>query len=119
MQHYLRPDLLVDAGVDYIDAWGAAFTGTVSRIEMNATGSKLLPVTRVGKFVNLPELLALSTVFTDVVPATRSRRPCPSSAAANAASSARNPARRSPTSSPISDGAATISIPARPASTTP
>ena len=67
MQHYLRPDLLVDAGVDYIDAWGAVFTGTVSRIEMNATGSKLIPVTRVGKFVNLPELLALSTVFTDVV----------------------------------------------------
>ncbi len=67
MQHYLRPDLLSDAGVDYIDAWGAAFTGTVSRIEMNATGSKLVPVTRVGKFVNLPELLALSAVFSDVV----------------------------------------------------
>ena len=67
MQHYLRPDLLSAAGVDYIDAWGAAFTGTVSRIEMNATGSKLVPVTRVGKFVNLPELLALSAVFSDVV----------------------------------------------------
>lgn len=67
MQHYLRPDLLAAAGVDYIDAWGAAFTGTVSSIEMNPTGSKLVPITRVGKFVNLPELLALSTVFTDVV----------------------------------------------------
>ena len=59
--------IMSDAGVDYIDAWGAAFTGTVSRIEMNATGSKLVPVTRVGKFVNLPELLALSAVFSDVV----------------------------------------------------
>lgn len=67
MQHYLRPDLLEAAGVDYIDAWGSAFTATVNRIEMNATGSKLVPVTRVGKFVNLPELLALSAVFSDVV----------------------------------------------------
>ncbi|MDN5930238.1 MAG: hypothetical protein L0I24_04120 [Pseudonocardia sp.] len=67
MQHYLRPDLLDAAGVTAIDAWGSAFTATVSRIEMNATGSKLVPVTRVGKFVNLPELLALSAVFSDVV----------------------------------------------------
>lgn len=43
------------------------FTGTVSRIEMNATGSRLVAVTRVGKFVNVPELLALSAVFSDVV----------------------------------------------------
>ena len=103
MQHYLRPDLLVDAGVDYIDAWGAAFTGTVSRIEMNATGSKLVPVTRVGKFVNLPELLALSAVFTDVV--TRDQVPVSLPAAAsagNAASSPPPPATRSPTSSPTS-----------------
>ena len=55
------------AGVDDLGDWGAAFTATVTSIEVNATGTKLRPVTRVGKFTNLPELLALSAVYTDVV----------------------------------------------------
>lgn len=67
MQHYMRPDLLEAAGVSHIDAWGMEFTDTVTRIEMNATGSKMIVVTRVGKYVNLPEMLALSAVFSDVV----------------------------------------------------
>lgn len=67
MQTFLRPDLLIDAGVDAIDDWGATYTGTTSSIEVNATGTKLRPVTRVGKFVNLPELLQLSSVYSDVV----------------------------------------------------
>jgi N12 class adenine-specific DNA methylase len=67
MQHYLRPDLLRDAGVEGLGDWGAAFTATVTTVEVNATGTKLRPVTRVGKFTNLPELLALSSVYTDVV----------------------------------------------------
>jgi N12 class adenine-specific DNA methylase len=36
-------------------------------LEVNTTGTKLQPVTRVGKFTNLPALLALSSVYTDVV----------------------------------------------------
>jgi hypothetical protein len=40
---------------------------TTTTIEVNSTGTKLRPVTRVGKFTNLPELLALSSVHTDVV----------------------------------------------------
>ncbi|ODU08885.1 MAG: helicase [Pseudonocardia sp. SCN 72-51] len=67
MQSYARPDLLRDAGVEYIGDWGATFTTTHSTIEMNATGTKLRPVTRDGKFTNLPALLALSSVYTDVV----------------------------------------------------
>ncbi len=67
MQSYLRPDLLEAAGVGGIDAWGATFTGTVSTIEMNASGSKLKPVTRIGRFVNVPELVTMSSVYTDVV----------------------------------------------------
>ena len=43
------------------------FTATTTTIEVNATGTKLRPVTRVGKFTNLPELLALSSIYTDVV----------------------------------------------------
>ncbi|KWX20438.1 helicase [Mycolicibacterium wolinskyi] len=67
MQSYLRPDLLRDAGVEDLGDWGAAFTTTVTTVEVNATGTRLRPVTRVGKFTNLPELLALSSAYTDVV----------------------------------------------------
>jgi hypothetical protein len=56
MQTYLRPDLLEAAGVAELGDWGAAFTGT-----------RLRPVTRVAKYTNLPELLALSNAYTDVV----------------------------------------------------
>jgi N12 class adenine-specific DNA methylase len=67
MQNYLRPDLLEAAGVADINDWGATFTATVNTVEVNSTGTSLRPVTRVGKFCNLPELLAISSIFTDVV----------------------------------------------------
>ena len=67
MQTYLRPDLLEAAGVADLGDWGAAFTAPVTTIEVNTTGTKLRPVTRVGKFTNLPDLLALSAAYTDVV----------------------------------------------------
>jgi N12 class adenine-specific DNA methylase len=67
MQTYLRPDLLQAAGVADLGDWGAAFTATHTTIEVNATGTKLRPVTKVAKYTNLPELLALSNAYTDVV----------------------------------------------------
>ncbi|ORV08070.1 helicase [Mycolicibacterium fallax] len=67
MQSYLRPDLLAEAGVSSINDWGAAFTTMVNVIEVNATGTGLHPVARIGKFTNLQELLGLSSIFTDVV----------------------------------------------------
>ena len=67
MQRYLRPDLLEAAGVAELGDWGAAFTATHSTVEVNSTGTKLRPVTRVGKYTNVPDLLAISSVFTDVV----------------------------------------------------
>ncbi|WP_236949407.1 DEAD/DEAH box helicase family protein [Mycolicibacterium goodii] len=67
MQNYLRPDLLEAAGVADINDWGATFTTTVNTVEVNATGTSLRPVTRVGRFCNLQELQAISAIFTDVV----------------------------------------------------
>jgi N12 class adenine-specific DNA methylase len=67
MQTYLRPDLLQAAGVADLGDWGAAFTATHTSIEVNSTGTRLKPVTRVAKYTNLPELLALSNAYTDVV----------------------------------------------------
>lgn len=75
MQAYLRIQLLQAAGVAELGDWGATFTDTITTIEVNATGTKLRPVTRVGKYVNLPELLALTNVYTDVV--TRDQVPVP------------------------------------------
>jgi N12 class adenine-specific DNA methylase len=118
MQTYLRPDLLEAAGVADLGDWGAAFTATHTSIEVNATGTKLRPVTRVAKYTNLPELLALSNAFTDVV--TRDQVPVklPEYVPAPAKSSACSPTPNWSTSSPTSDGAPTISTRENPSATT-
>ncbi|MDJ0362757.1 helicase-related protein [Rhodococcus sp. H29-C3] len=67
MQHYLRPDLLEDAGVSQINDWGATFTDTVERVELNSSGSRLRAVTRVGEFTNVGDLIGMTSVFTDAV----------------------------------------------------
>ncbi|WP_241259758.1 helicase-related protein [Rhodococcus sp. KRD197] len=67
MQHYLRPDLLDDAGVSQINDWGATFTDTVERVELNSSGSRLRAITRVGEFTNVGDLIGMTSVFTDAV----------------------------------------------------
>ncbi|OZD85395.1 helicase [Rhodococcus sp. 05-2256-B2] len=67
MQHYLRPDLLEDAGVASINDWGATFTDTVERVELNSSGSRLRAVTRVGEFTNVGDLIGMTSVYTDAV----------------------------------------------------
>ncbi len=67
MQHYLRPDLLDDAGVGQINDWGSTFTDTVERVELNSSGSRLRAVTRVGEFTNVGDLIGMTSVYTDAV----------------------------------------------------
>lgn len=67
MQTYLRPDLLDHAGVGHIDAWGQTFTDTVEAVELNASGTKLRSVTRVGKFSNVGDLVGMTSQYTDAV----------------------------------------------------
>lgn len=67
MQHYLRPDLLDDAGISQINDWGATFTDTVERVELNSSGSRLRAVTRVGEFTNVGDLIGMTSVYTDAV----------------------------------------------------
>lgn len=67
MQTYLRPDLLEHAGVDSIDAWGQNFTDTTETVELNASGTKLRSVTRVGQFANVGDLVGMVSQFTDAV----------------------------------------------------
>lgn len=67
MQTYLRPDLLDHAGVEAIDAWGQNFTDTTETVELNASGTKLRSVTRVGQFANVGDLVGMVAQFTDAV----------------------------------------------------
>ncbi|MBC2644438.1 hypothetical protein [Rhodococcus sp. 3A] len=67
MTKYLRPDLLEAGGMENIDAWAANFAAMRQSVEMNVTGSELRSVSRIGKFVNLPALMAMNAQFTDVV----------------------------------------------------
>lgn len=65
MTHYLRPDLLKDAGVEAFDAWVKTFTSVETRVEVNAV-NKVKVRQRVARFQNLPELMTMWGVFADV-----------------------------------------------------
>ena len=66
-QTYLRPDLLADAGVERLEAWGQNFTTTVTRVELNSSGTRLYARTRVADYMNAGDMIAISVMFTDVV----------------------------------------------------
>ncbi|MCX4097711.1 UvrD-helicase domain-containing protein [Nocardia sp. alder85J] len=67
MQNYMRPDLLEEAGVGDIGAWGSVFTTSKSVITTNPTGTKLIAKEKIAKFTNLGRMLAITMMFTDVV----------------------------------------------------
>jgi hypothetical protein len=67
MQKYLRPDLLIKAGIGEFDAWAATFGQTVTQMEMAPTGDNTFRLkTRFAKFSNVPEMLRLWSTFADV-----------------------------------------------------
>lgn len=65
MNHYLRPDLLHDAGLDTFDAWAKTFTGTDTRVESTVGGSFKVRQ-RIARFQNMPELMTMWATFADV-----------------------------------------------------
>lgn len=67
MQHYLRPDLLEKASLKTVDAWGNQFTKSATKIELSPSGSEYKARERLSKFVNVPELLAMTNQFTSSV----------------------------------------------------
>lgn len=65
MFKYLRPDLLIDAGINNFDAWADTFTNIREVAEISAKGefrNKL----QFKSFVNLPELITMFREFTDI-----------------------------------------------------
>lgn len=67
MQKYLRPDLLEERGMETIDAWANQFTISTTKVEMNAAGTEFQARERLSKFINVPELLAMTNQFASVV----------------------------------------------------
>ena len=76
MQRYLRPDVLRDAGVEDFDAWAATFGQQVTEMEMKAGGG-WSEKTRLARYQNVPELLAMWQVFADVKTAEDLHLPVP------------------------------------------
>ncbi|WMY80092.1 helicase-related protein [Citricoccus sp. I39-566] len=67
MQHYLRPDLLQAAAVESVTAWGQQFTKSQTTLKPKMTGDGFDQVTKIGQYVNMPELMGLNRTFTDTV----------------------------------------------------
>lgn len=76
MTHYLRPDLLQDAGLYTFDAWAKTFTGIETKIE-TTVGQSFKMRQRVARFENLPELMSMWTTFADVKTAQDLNLPTP------------------------------------------
>lgn len=67
MQHYLRPDVLQATGAESVTAWGQQFTKSETTLKPKMTGDGFEQVTRIGKYVNVPELMRINAAFTDTV----------------------------------------------------
>jgi hypothetical protein len=66
MQHYLRPDLLLDAGIEDFDTWAATFGEVVAGVELTPDGTSYRIHQRFARFTNVPELLKMLHVAADV-----------------------------------------------------
>ena len=74
---YLADDLLHKAGIASFDAFAAAHCEVIENLEVSPDGATLRPVARLGKFCNLPELLALWGEIAEVVTADMVKLPVP------------------------------------------
>lgn len=66
MQHYLRPDLLVEAGISGVNSWGVNFTEKVTEIDFTAAGA-IKESTKLSRYVNVADLARMCTPFMDYV----------------------------------------------------
>lgn len=67
MQHYLRPDVLATTNAETVTAWGQQFTKSETTLKPKMTGDGFDQVTRIGRYVNVPELMRINSAFTDTV----------------------------------------------------
>lgn len=66
MQRYLQPQVLAEKDLESFDFWAQNFGDTVTGVEVAPDGSGFRMHTRFAKFVNLPELMNMFRMATDV-----------------------------------------------------
>ncbi len=66
LQRYLQPAALASRGIAAFDSWARVFAEPETRMEIGVTG-KFRPVSRLGRYVNLPELKVMSDAVIDTV----------------------------------------------------
>ena len=66
LQRFIQPDALQERGIQQFDAWAANFGETRTELELQPSGL-YKPVTRFCEFVNVPDLMAIYRMATDVV----------------------------------------------------
>ena len=66
MQTYTQSDVLADTGLDTFDAWAATFGQTVAAVELAPDGGSYRVTSRLAKYRNVPELIALFRRTADV-----------------------------------------------------
>ena len=66
LQRFIQPDALQERGIQEFDAWAANFGETRTELELQPSGL-YKPVTRFCEFVNVPDLMAITRMSTDVV----------------------------------------------------
>ena len=66
LQRFIQPDALQERGIQEFDAWAANFGETKTELELQPSGL-YKPVTRFCEFVNVPDLMAIYRMSTDVV----------------------------------------------------
>ena len=66
LQRFIQPDALQERGIQEFDAWAANFGETMTELELQPSGL-YKPVTRFCEFVNVPDLMAIYRMSTDVV----------------------------------------------------
>ena len=66
LQRFVQPDAFMERGIQQFDAWAANFGETRTELELQPSGL-YKPVTRFCEFVNVPDLMAIYRMATDVV----------------------------------------------------
>lgn len=67
MQRYLDPDGLKSVGVETFNAWAKTFGRIESLPELDPTGTKFVLNQRFSKFTNMPELMAMTYEYADLL----------------------------------------------------
>ena len=66
MMSYLQQDILKEMGLNMFDAWAGNFTEIQHTLELAPEGTGYQQKTRMAKFFNLPELMALFRMVADI-----------------------------------------------------